>query len=194
MANLAFLDTDNNALAARTCAIIQNDPVRMRCLEVVREKGLPDWFIAAGFVRNAIWDSVHGYRQSTPLNDVDVVYFDDNAPVKQDGAIQRALSSDMPQVNWEVKNQARMHVKHDHAPYRSSAAAIARWIEMPTCVGVRLSREGVLRVLAPYGLTCCFSLRVCINPAFPNKAVYCDRVSAKQWQQRWPQLDIEFPS
>lgn len=145
-------------------------------------------------MRNAIWDALHGYRQPTPLNDVDVVYFDGHAAAQQDAAIQGALSRDMPAVNWEVKNQAHMHVKHGHAPYKSSAQAIARWIEMPTCVGVHLSANDRLRVIAPYGLACCFSLQVRINPAFPNALVYRERIDRKQWQQQWPQLDITYPS
>ena len=167
--------------------------MRMRCLALVKEQGLPDWFIAAGFVRNAIWDAMHGYTKPTPLNDVDVIYFDASATPRQESAIQHALSRIMPEVNWQVKNQARMHNKHGHAPYKNSAEAIARWVEVPTCVGVTLTGDGSLQVIAPYGLSCCFSLRVCINPAYPNETAYLERVNGKQWQRKWPKLDIALP-
>lgn len=58
-----------------TAVVIEADSIRMECLQAVRALNLPDWFIAAGFVRNAIWDHLHSLPM-TPLNDVDVVYFD----------------------------------------------------------------------------------------------------------------------
>ena len=87
-----------------------------------------------------------------------------------------------------------MHNKHGHAPYQNSAEAIARWVEVPTCVGVTLTCDGALQVIAPYGLACCFSLQVRINPAYPNEAAYLERVNAKHWQRQWPKLDIALPT
>ncbi len=60
-----------------TAVVIETDLIRMDCLRAVRELNLPDWFIAAGFVRNAIWDHIHDLPM-TSLNDIDVVYFDRN--------------------------------------------------------------------------------------------------------------------
>ncbi len=48
----------------------------MRTLQVVRGLGLLDWAIGAGFVRNAVWDQLHGFDTMTPLADVDVLFFD----------------------------------------------------------------------------------------------------------------------
>lgn len=193
-----------DTLAARTAAIITSDALRMRCLTAARGLGLPDWYIAAGFVRNAIWDAQHSdaqhgdaqhsdaqheYVSPTPLNDVDLVYYDrrDASPGRDDALVQ-ALSMAVPEVCWDVKNQARMHRKHGHAPYRDSEDAIAHWIEMPTCVGVQLTMDDRLRVVAPFGLACCFSLRVEINPRYPRPQVFMQRLRAKQWQQDWPKL------
>ena len=46
------------------------------CLEAVSSLWLPDWYIAAGFLRNAIWDALHAKSVRTPLNDIDVIYYD----------------------------------------------------------------------------------------------------------------------
>ena len=40
-------------LAVKTAAVIDDDPLRMACLRAVQTLNLPDWFIAAGFVRIA---------------------------------------------------------------------------------------------------------------------------------------------
>ena len=40
--------------------LIASDAGRMRVLRIVRELGLPDCWVAAGFVRNCVWDHAHG--------------------------------------------------------------------------------------------------------------------------------------
>lgn len=40
--------------------IIGSDARRMEILKAVRTLELPDWIIGAGFVRNPIWDHLHG--------------------------------------------------------------------------------------------------------------------------------------
>ncbi|GGW80293.1 nitrate reductase [Alteromonas halophila] len=162
----------------------------MRCLRAVRELSLPDWFIAAGFVRNAIWDALHE-QSSTPLNDVDLVYYDkDNVSRDSEMRLQERLTSLCPDAVWQVKNQARMHTKYGRAPYTDCSDAIAHWIELPTCVGVRLQPDDGLLVCAPFGLSAVFSLQVAINPRYPQPAVFRQRVKQKNWQANWPQLHI----
>ncbi|WP_370646549.1 nucleotidyltransferase family protein, partial [Photobacterium sp. OFAV2-7] len=60
----------------KTSQLLVGDELRMACLEAARTLKLPDWYLGAGFLRNAIWDHLHGKTSMTPLNDVDVVYFD----------------------------------------------------------------------------------------------------------------------
>lgn len=43
-------------------AIIQNDQEMLRILKIVQSLNLPDWWICAGFIRNKIWDVLHGYQ------------------------------------------------------------------------------------------------------------------------------------
>jgi len=52
-------------------AIISNDPLRWRLLHRVHDLGLPDCWVAAGFVRNAVWDHLHGRDISPLITDVD---------------------------------------------------------------------------------------------------------------------------
>jgi hypothetical protein len=55
--------------------LIKTDKGRMQILAYAKELGLPDCWVAAGFVRNMVWDYLHGFP-STPLNDIDVIFFD----------------------------------------------------------------------------------------------------------------------
>jgi len=98
-------------MQAETVQLIQRDAWRMECLEAVESLDLPDWYIAAGFLRNAIWDAVHDKPERTTLNDVDVVYYDRGGPGAIDEAqVEAALKTRCPEVKWEARNQARMHL------------------------------------------------------------------------------------
>ncbi|MBV8613672.1 MAG: nucleotidyltransferase family protein [Acetobacteraceae bacterium] len=41
-------------------AVLFNDPLRWRLLALARSLALPDCWIGAGFVGNAVWDHPHG--------------------------------------------------------------------------------------------------------------------------------------
>lgn len=127
-------------LYQRVCDIVQADSQRMSCLHALQHLQLPQGYIGAGFLRNAIWDSLYQKCTSTPLNDVDVIYFDaDNTQRSKDTFYETQLNEVLPQVKWQVKNQARMHVLHGHEPYKNCEEAISYWIEKETCVAIALS-------------------------------------------------------
>ncbi|CAB9492677.1 nucleotidyltransferase family protein [Alteromonas macleodii] len=67
--------------------VIKRDPFRMDCLHTLRSLDLPQGYIGAGFVRNAIWDELHERVKPTPLNDIDVIFFSDEIAVSQNVAI-----------------------------------------------------------------------------------------------------------
>ncbi|MGH7768725.1 MAG: nucleotidyltransferase family protein, partial [Candidatus Binatia bacterium] len=165
----------------------------MRCLRTVEAMRLPDCYLAAGFLRNAIWDFLHEKPSRTPLNDVDVVYFDPgDATGASESGIETLLRANMPEVNWEVRNQARMHLKSGHERYRDSAHAVRHWPEIPTCVAIRIEADD-LKIVAPYGLEVNWSLRVTPNPLVPYPAaLYNDRIRSKHWLEHWPKLEVEW--
>ncbi|HEV2612571.1 MAG TPA: nucleotidyltransferase family protein [Noviherbaspirillum sp.] len=178
---------------AMTEALIRADKWRMDCLAVVKTAGLPDWLVVAGFVRNLIWDHLHGKTIPTPLNDVDVAIFDpsDLTPAMEQD-IESILRSKRPKVNWQVRNQARMHLRNGHAPYRDTADAISYYPEQATCVGVRLSAASEVEVAAPFGLAHNWNLSITPNPkAGYVNSVFMDRVKSKRWLETWPALEVE---
>ncbi len=174
--------------------LIATDPWRMEILNEVAQLGLADWAIGAGFVRNAVWDVLSGYRQSTPLNDIDVLYF---APTttnpEADKTLKETLKSKRSEEIWSVKNQARMHVRNGDSPYASTVDAIAHWLETPTCIAARLGPGGRVIILAPHGIKDLLGLRIAPTPSGRRKAdQYEQRVTGKGWQETWPGLKIEY--
>jgi hypothetical protein len=175
-------------------AVIADSPWHMDVLRTVRKLNLKDWMIGAGFVRNMVWDRLHGYDFRTPLSDVDVIYFDPNfSEPSYDQDYELQLSAILSGVPWSVRNQARMHVRNDDQPYLSSEDAMAHWLETPTCVGVKLRDDGGLSVIAPYGVRELLNLEVRPPPSgFKKPETYRDRIDKKDWLKPWPKLRILY--
>jgi hypothetical protein len=176
-------------------ALIAADNARMRILYLVREMGLPDCWVAAGFVRNRVWDYVHQRSRSPLPQDIDVIWYDpDQATSERDESLELALRAKNDALNWSVKNQARMHKRNDDKPYRSAIDAMVHWPETATAVGVRFSNQGVIEIAAPFGLDDLFGLVVRPTARFRTEKypLYLDRIRAKKWQTTWPRLKIQM--
>jgi hypothetical protein len=176
--------------AARLTAIVAAQPRLMRMLAAVDALGLPDSWLAAGAIRNLVWDELHGRAVSEPA-DVDVVYFDaaDIDPARE-AAAEARLTAAMPGPVWEVRNQARMHLKSGWPPYRNAVDGIRHFPETPTAVGVRL-RGSHIEVAAPHGLDDLFDMMV--RPTSDDVRTtdpYRARMAAKNWPARWPKLRV----
>ncbi len=114
-----------------------------------------------------MWDHLHSLPEPTLPSDIDVLIFDD---VRTDSAyeseLEVQLSSVIPEVTWEVVNQATIHTyTGDSVPYTSIEDAMSRWADLVTAVGARLNHDDTITILDPGGgLKDLFELRV--TPTF----------------------------
>ncbi|MED5294622.1 MAG: nucleotidyltransferase family protein [Pseudomonadota bacterium] len=170
---------------------LRSDASRMRALRLAAELDLEDWCLAAGFVRNLVWDKLHDKLTPSPLNDLDLIHY---APTrtcqKSDAAIQHFLEQQSP-LPWSVKNQARMHIRNHDAPYTSTADAMSYWVELETAVGVRLSRDQEIELIAPFGLAPLFAGTITLNPKSGKADAFRQRVEEKAWLAHWPKLKVQ---
>ena len=169
------------------------DPLRMQALSAVRELQLPDGWIGAGLVRDAVWDHLHGYGQQPIAGDVDVVWFDaERCDPALDTQLQSKLNQLSPGFDWSVKNQARMHLRNGDTPYLSTQHALSYWPETVTAVAVRLTASDLIEVIAPFGLDDLFELRLRPGPGFEGEKVgiFRERVVRKRWVERYPLLEL----
>ncbi|NHM33796.1 nucleotidyltransferase family protein [Neobacillus terrae] len=175
--------------------MIIKDKWMMDILKTVKNLGLPDWWICAGFVRSKIWDVLHGFDERTPLPDVDVIYFD---PEFADEAIEkqweRKLKSISPNVPWSVKNQARMHKVNSRDPYSSSIDGISKFPETVTALGVKLDEKDRLVLAAPWGVRDVILLEVRPTPFFSRtsegRKIFENRVERKKWSCIWQRIKV----
>src|SRR3954468_20964850 len=180
--------------ASRVQAIIAGDPTRWRLLDVVRSMRLPDCWIGAGFVRNAVWDCLHGRTPSSLSGDVDVVWFDPaRADPSEDRKLEAVLRRLDPSVAWDVKNQARMHLRNGDAPYVSVTDAMRYWPETATALAVRRTDRDECEVAALYGLDDLFGLILRPTPRFADaegRICLAARARTKGWLTTWPLLRV----
>ncbi|MCT2400592.1 nucleotidyltransferase family protein [Novosphingobium mangrovi (ex Huang et al. 2023)] len=178
-------------LQAELASLLTADPLRMEALRAVRALDLPDGWIGAGFVRDAVWDRLHGHSARPPVGDVDVIWHSrERTGHSYDEILEARLRASMPGLDWSVRNQARMHPRNGDRPYRSTADAMTHWPETATAVAARLDTGGGLEINAPLGLADLFSLRLRPTAHFAGarRPTFDLRVTKKRWLERYPAL------
>jgi hypothetical protein len=177
-------------------SLVYSSAVLMRALRAARELDAPDWLIGAGAIRDRVWDHLHGFTRPAG-RDIDLAFFDPCAlrSVHERG-LQRAITERVPDICWEVTNQAALHLWYPQVfgielePLTCSADAVALWPETATAVGIRLLADDRLQVIAPFGLDDLFNLRCRRNPRVTTREQYHRRVQNKRIARRWPRVRV----
>ena len=172
-------------------SLIKKDEWMMSVLKTARSLHLPDWMIGAGFVRNKVWDYLHGYKnKEVPTQDIDLIYFDAGDLSEETEKEYDRRLRDKFNVNWSAKNQARMHEFDEREEqYKNTEEALSEWVETPTCVAVRLEENDALNIFAPNGIDDLVNLVVRPSPAHLNDLeTFWSRIKRKEWAKKWPKL------
>jgi uncharacterized protein len=170
--------------------LVKHDKLRIISLDCVFQLNLPQCYLAAGFVRNLVWDHLHQKQVPTPLNDLDVIYFD---PTERSAGVyleyEALLKEWMPKLNWQVRNQAQMHIRNGDRPYRSSIDAMSFWPEKETAVGIRKAGKTEYECVSAFGFESLFNLEITHNPK-RNRDIFERRLKSKDWLAQWPNLTV----
>jgi len=151
-------------------------------------------YLGGGVIRNLIWDNLHGYKKMTPIDDIDVIYYNKLCTSKErDKEIESKLHEKMSTYKWSVKNQARMHTINNDDPYMSLYDAVSKWPETASAMLFRKDKTGTYDIVAPFGFDDLFKLIVRPTPHFYKKLdKYQQRVSTHNWQKNWNRLTILY--
>ena len=168
----------------------------MAILTIIRDLELNDSWLAAGSVRNFIWNLLSDKPAFDRETDVDVIFFDPEVSYEETLAIENKLREDFPQYQWELKNQVYMHQHSPHTePYANSCDAMSKYPERCTAIGLRLQVDATLELFAPYGLEEILNFQVSPTPHFlendDRMKLYQQRLSKKNWQVKWKNLTFK---
>lgn len=174
--------------------VIQSDQKMMSILRVIAGLDLKDSWLAAGAIRNYIWNLHYGRPGFDSETDLDVVFYDPDISYQHTLSIQDILKAACPAYSWEVKNQVYMHGHNpETAPYMSTRDAIRKYPETATAVALRLV-DNKLELFALYGLEVISRFEIHPTPHFKASSkrmrVYQERMAKKDWRQKWPQIQI----
>ena len=165
----------------------------MAILETIRNLGLKDSWLAAGSVRNFIWNLLSDKSPFDCETDVDVIFFDPDISYEETLSLEKKMRADFLQYQWELKNQVYMHQHSPHtSPYTSSRDAMSKYPERCTAVGLRLNEESALELFTPYDLEDILNFQIRPTPYFleneDRMELYRIRLSKKNWQEKWKNL------
>jgi hypothetical protein len=171
-------------------------------LRLVAGLDLPDCWIGAGAVRDLVWDMRFGAGfDPAGIADVDVVFFDPSElSADHEHEIERRLREQDASVDWDVKNQARVHLWYEARfgqpaePLTSTTDGVATWPETATAVAVRLREDGGLDIAAPLGLDDLLDGVWRRNSRRVTDAEYAARIARKQPNRRWPAVAVQRSS
>ena len=179
---------------SRLTAILLTDAWYRNVLQAARAAGLPDYAIAGGFVRNAVWDHLHDVDEQHRPRDIDVAYFDPNdLSEARDLEVATLLRNELSTVEWEPSNQAAAHrlgLPGVTQPPLSLEATLATWPETVTSIGVRLNPDDSLTIIAPFGLDDLFEMKLRRNPACLTQEQYQQRLRRKGIRESWPLVSV----
>jgi uncharacterized protein len=184
---------------ARLRRIVRDSGWLVGILEATRDCDPPDWLVGGGVLYKLVWNHLHGYPETAHVNDVDVVFFDpEDLSRERERTVERGLCIRRPDVPWEAKNQAAVHLwyeeKFGHAvpPLRSSEEGVGANPGIATAVGIRLLPDDELCVAAPLGLDDLFEMVLRRNPRRVTPESFRGWVIKKAIQERWPKVRVIY--
>ena len=188
----------DGGVALRLSEIVRRAPHLMRALCATRKVDAPDWLVAAGAIRDVVCDWLHGGPATAGPRDIDLGFVD---PADFSAASGRAIESRLrawvPDLQWDAKNQAGVHLWYpdvfgiEVVPFASYAESVSTLPENATRVGFRLLPDEDLLVVAPHGLDDLLGGICRHNPTRVSAAFYEQRLAARAWRARWPNLHCE---
>ena len=121
---------------------IQADPEMMAVLAIIRDLDLADAWLAAGAVRNFIWNQLSGKPGFDATTDMDLVFYDPAISYEETQQIEQELKRIYPQYAWEVKTKSTCtNIARGQLPYTSACDAVSKYPEQCTVLAGSLKKR-----------------------------------------------------
>jgi uncharacterized protein len=173
--------------------ILKESEFLAEAIEHAAALDLPQWWIVGGAIRDVLWQSLSDSTTPSTPKDIDLLFYDPTDLTREhDTWIQQSLSS-ISGVPWSVKNQARMHIHNDDAPYTNVHEAMYCFPETVSAVGIRKGKNERIIVSTCFGFEDLFSMVFRPTPHFWYKygsTAYLARVRDKGWLNKWPRARV----
>jgi uncharacterized protein len=154
-------------------------------------------YVAAGVLRHVVWAHLHEMSYSLSGTEIDVIFYDQDDVNDQHALrLKHALEMQLPNIQWDVTNQATVHQwyrtekNQSIAPLQSIAQALYFWPETATALALRLDQQQDFELIAPLGLQDLFELKLRWNPTLVSYKIFEQRCLNKRFLEKWPRLKL----
>ena len=186
----------DNSQKQRLISILRNHDWFMDALNEVNKLKMTQWCIGAGIIRNIVFDYLQGITNPS-IRDVDVAYYNpEDLSETRDKEYESILNENMPEIPWEVTNQAGVHLWYHKIfgykvdPIISIEDAVSTWPETCTSIGITITKVGKIEVFTPFGLDDLFGMIIRRNPRRIDIRTYNERIHKKKYSQTWKSVKI----
>lgn len=173
--------------------LLQADTEFMEVAKSIAALNIPNWCIFSGFVRNKVWDHIHGNSSPTKSSDVDLAIY---APANEKLAstIYQRLKTSHPTYEWDISNLAFTHIENGDEPYTSLYDGLSKELDTIMSIGFSLDQAGQLAIASPHGIEDLINCTIRPTPiiyAHPERRqLIADRIAAKQMLAKWPLMQV----
>jgi uncharacterized protein len=184
---------DHGVSAKRLLEFASSSRILDAALVQAESLQLRDWWIVGGAIRDIIWSLLEGRDPVGLIKDMDLIYFDQSDCSRARDEEIEALLISVNGIPWSVKNQARMHVKSNDAPYSSCQEALYCAPETISAVAITRTGNSQWIVASSFGYEDLLSKILRPTPHFMSKHFledYNTRVRSKGWLDRWPSARV----
>jgi len=168
----------------------------VRLLELLKDFGLPDWYVSGGSIGQIVWNYFHQQNLNFGINDFDVVYFDPDVSYEAENVfIQKGkkIFKNFP-TSVEIRNQARVHLWFPQKtgiqtkPFTCTEEAISTFPTTSSTIGVTLDPRNNLVIFAPCGFCDILTIAMRANKVRVSKKAFAKK--ANDWSKKWPKLKV----
>lgn len=175
--------------------ILENSPLIKGVFEKFTEIGFAEYYLGAGAITQTVWNHLTERAYDYGIDDLDIVYFDDDLSYEAEDLWIRKVKSVMKDLTIpvDVKNQARVHLWYEEKhkisidPYLKLEDAINSWPTTATSIGIRPLDNGY-KIYAPFGIEDSMNMVIRANKKQITEDVYDKKVL--KWIKKWPELKV----
>jgi hypothetical protein len=147
-------------------------------------------FLTGGSLRNIIWNKLHNFKENFQLEDCDIIFYNNlNTSKQYEIELNNMLKNVCSDINWSVKNQARMHIKNKHTQYNGIFDALSLFPDTSSAIAI----DKNYNIVAPFDFIDILNLTLkptdyCKKNEFQ---IFENRITSKKWLTYWDKLYSE---
>ncbi|MGG9998781.1 nucleotidyltransferase family protein [Pseudovibrio ascidiaceicola] len=177
--------------------VLRSNAHLISAMKGIRSLQLPDWCISGPSIAWPLWTALKGNPAMAGNHQLYITYYDPSEQALEKEAtylrhIRQVLSAGPYQVH--LSNQAGHVIHHDSermsngTPVTCTAEALVRDPVQTYALGVRLEVNGSFTVLAPFGLSGVFSMKMERNTGYCDEEYFLYKL--RRVEAMWPDVAL----